>query len=189
MTLQGEYLGMQLLLGDEDPENKEFFEWCGRHELRLQRWKSNGLLSYPPGTGSPWDGTAEFEWSPVSGLGTVMSYSEVHHAIMPMFGDHLPYLLLRVELDEQRGQPTEHEAIRVLGNLVTPDGELAPPGAHPTGWDRNPRPGRLRRRRRRLRHPPMDRRRERRPTHPLALRRRPRSRPLTPLTPTPAPTS
>jgi len=56
-----------------------------------------------------------------------MSYSEVHHAIMPMFGDHLPYLLLRVELDEQRGQPTEHEAIRVLGNLVTPDGELAPP--------------------------------------------------------------
>jgi len=127
MTLQGEYLGMQLLLGDEDPENKEFFEWCGRHELRLQRWKSNGLLSYPPGTGSPWDGTAEFEWAPVSGLGTVMSYSEVHHAIMPMFGDHLPYLLLRVELDEQRGQPTEHEAIRVLGNLVTPDGELAPP--------------------------------------------------------------
>ncbi len=44
MALQGEYLGMQLLLGDEDPENKEFFVWCGRHELRLQRWNSNGLL-------------------------------------------------------------------------------------------------------------------------------------------------
>ncbi len=56
-----------------------------------------------------------------------MSYSEVHHAIMPTFRDELPYLLLRVELDAQRGQPSEHEAIRFLGNLVTPDGKLAPP--------------------------------------------------------------
>ena len=127
MALEGEYLGIQLFLGDEDPEIREFFEWCGRHELRLQRWKSNGLLSYPPGTASPWDGTPEFEWSPVEARGTVMSYSEVHHAILPMFREHLPYLLLRVELDQQRGQPTEHEAIRFLGNLVAPDGTLAPP--------------------------------------------------------------
>ena len=127
MALQGEYLGIQIVLGDEDPENRDFFGWCGRHELRLQRWQSNGLMSYPPGTASPWDGTPDFEWEAVSGRGTVMSYSEVHHAIMPMFAAHLPYLLLRVELDEQQGQPTEHEAIRMLGNLVTPEGELAPP--------------------------------------------------------------
>jgi len=127
MALQGEHLGIQLVLGDEDPENRDFFAWCGRHELRLQRWRSNGLMSYPPGTASPWDGTPEFEWVPIEGRGTVMSYSEVHHAIMPMFREHLPYLLLRVELDEQRGLPTEHEAIRFLGNLVTPEGAFAPP--------------------------------------------------------------
>ena len=34
---------------------------------------------------------------------------------------------LLVELDEQRGQPSEHEALRFTGNLVTPEGELAPP--------------------------------------------------------------
>jgi uncharacterized OB-fold protein len=126
MALEGEYLGMKLVLGDHDPENRDFFAWCGRHELRLQRWKSNGLMSYPPGTACPWDGTPEFEWEPIEGRGSVMSYSEVHHAIMPMFKEHLPYLLLRVELDTQRGQPTEHEAIRFLGNLVMPDGAFAP---------------------------------------------------------------
>ena len=49
------------------------------------------------------------------------------HLINPAFRDGMPYLVLLVELDVQRGQPTEHEAIRVVGNLVTADGELAPP--------------------------------------------------------------
>jgi hypothetical protein len=57
----------------------------------------------------------------------VYSYSEVRHAIQPAFRGHLPYLLLLVELDAQRGQPTPDEAIRLNGNLVTPDGTLAPP--------------------------------------------------------------
>jgi uncharacterized OB-fold protein len=127
MPLVGEYLGMQLYVDDADRENKAFFEWCGRHELRLQRWRSNGLLSYPPGTACPWDGTPEYDWAPVSGRGTVLSYCEVHHPILPAFRGRVPYQLLLVELDEQRGQPSEHEALRVLGNLVSADGELAPP--------------------------------------------------------------
>ncbi len=126
MALEGSWLGMGLRIDETDPQNLEFFEHCGRHELRLQRWKSNGMLSYPPGTGSPWDGTPEYTWDAVEGRGTVMSYSEVHHAILPAHREQLPYLLLLVELDEQRGQPTEHEALRVLGNLVTRDGQLAP---------------------------------------------------------------
>jgi hypothetical protein len=39
----------------------------------------------------------------------------------------VPYLVLLVELDTQRGEPTEHEALRVVGNLVDPDGRLAGP--------------------------------------------------------------
>jgi uncharacterized OB-fold protein len=127
MPLQGDYLGMQLFIGDDDAENQAFFGHCARGELRLQRWKSNGLLSYPPGTASPWDGTPEHDWDVVEGRGTVMSYFEVTHAILPAFRDHLPYLVLLVELDTQRGEPTEHEALRIFGNLVTPEGELAGP--------------------------------------------------------------
>ena len=127
MALEGKYLGMQLGIRDDDPENLAFFEWCGKHELRMQRWRSNGMLSYPPGTASPWDGTREHDWEPVEGRGTIVSYCEVHHAIHPAFRGKTPYLTLLVELDTQRAEPSEHEALRVVGNLVTAEGELAPP--------------------------------------------------------------
>ena len=55
------------------------------------------------------------------------SYTEVHHAIQPAFKVHTPYLVLLVDLDRQLGKPTEHEALRVVGNLAPPDGKLAPP--------------------------------------------------------------
>jgi hypothetical protein len=50
----------------------------------------------------------------------------VHHAIQRAFKAHTPYLVLLVDLDTQLGKPTEHDALRVIGNLATPDGKLAP---------------------------------------------------------------
>jgi uncharacterized OB-fold protein len=66
------------------------------------------------------------DWVPVEGKGTVHSYTEVHHAIQPAFKAHVPYLILLVELDAQSGKPTAPEGLRVIGNLTTPDGVLAP---------------------------------------------------------------
>lgn len=63
----------------------------------------------------------------MEGIGAVHSYTEVHHAIQPAFKSHTPYLILLVDLDTQKGQPSEHEALRVVGNLVTPNGRLASP--------------------------------------------------------------
>jgi uncharacterized OB-fold protein len=62
----------------------------------------------------------------VEGKGAVHSYTEVHHAIQPAFKAHTPYLILVVDLDTQKGKPSEHEALRVVGNLALPDGALAP---------------------------------------------------------------
>jgi hypothetical protein len=36
-------------------------------------------------------------------------------------------MVLLVELDTQKGAPSAYEAIRVVGNLTTPGGKLAPP--------------------------------------------------------------
>ena len=127
MPLNGEYLGMDLFIADNDTENLAYYEFCAARDFRLQRWKSNGLLSFPPGAANPWDGTPDFEWAPVEGSGTVMSYCEVHHAIMPSFRDQIPYQVLLVELDTQRAEPSEHEAIRIIGNLANEDGTLASP--------------------------------------------------------------
>jgi uncharacterized OB-fold protein len=127
MPVSGDYLGMPLRINDLDQENLAYFRYCSQGEFRLQRGRRSGLVRYPPTTACPWTGDRDYEWVPVEGRGEVHSYTEVHHAIQPAFRSHLPYMVLLVELDTQRGQPSEHEALRVVGNLVTSDGQLAPP--------------------------------------------------------------
>jgi uncharacterized protein len=113
MAIQAKYLDMPLDINDLDVENLAYFKHC--------------LLRYPPTTACPWCASPKSEWVPVEGRGAVHSYTEVHHAIQPAFKAHTPYLILLVDLDTQKGQPSEHEALRVVGNLATPDGTLAPP--------------------------------------------------------------
>ena len=125
--LQGEYLGMNLTVLDVDKENHTFFEYCAKGDFRLQKGKDSGLLRYPPTTACPWTGDREYEWVSVEGKGSVHSYAEVHHGIQPAFRARTPYLILLVDLDTQKGKPSEDESLRVAGNLVTEDGELAPP--------------------------------------------------------------
>ena len=127
MTTTGQYLGMTLSIAELDGENTTYFRYCAKGELRLQRCKACALVRYPPGPACPWCTGNAFDWVPTSGRGTVYSYTEVRHAVQPAFRAHVPYLALLVELDEQRGQPTEHEAIRMIGNLAMSDGTLAPP--------------------------------------------------------------
>lgn len=123
----GEYLGMPLSISDVDKENAAYFDYCAKGEFRLQRSGVSGLVRYPPTTACPWSRDRDYEWVPVEGRGAVHTYTEVHHAIQPAFRGHTPYLILLVDLDTQLGEPSEHEALRVAGNLVTADGELAPP--------------------------------------------------------------
>ncbi len=127
MTIEADYLGMQLRIEDVDRENREYFGFCSKGEFRLQRSPA-GLLRYPPMTACPWSGSREYEWVAVEGRGTVHSYTEVHHAIQSSFRDKVPYLVLLVDLDTQKGEPTEHEALRVVGNLVTAEGEYESAG-------------------------------------------------------------
>src|SRR5262245_53686899 len=113
-----EYLGMAIQIVDADEPNREFFAHCARHDFHLQRCLECDLLHYPPSAGCPWCGSTRSEWSPVEGRGVVHSYEEVTHAVQPGFVPYIPYLVLLVELDTQRGVPSEHEALRIIGNLV-----------------------------------------------------------------------
>ena len=125
MAIQATYLGMPLDINDLDVENLAYFRHCAAHDFHLQRCSACGLLRYPPTTGCPWCASPKSEWMAVEGRGGVHSYTEVHHAIQPAFKSHTPYLVLLVDLDTQKGKPSEHEALRVVGNLATPDGQLA----------------------------------------------------------------
>jgi uncharacterized protein len=127
LSVAGDYLGMALRIDAWDQENLAYFRHCAAHEFHLQRCAACGLLRYPPTTGCPWCGEAAVAWTPVEGKGAVYTYAEVHHAIQPAFKNHLPYLVLIVALDTQKGVPTEHDGLRIAGNLVTADAALAPP--------------------------------------------------------------
>lgn len=127
MAIKADYLGMPLSLDDLDAENLAYFKHCAAHDFHLQQCEACNLLRYPPTTACPWCMSPKARWVPVEAKGAVHSYSEVHHAIQPAFKAHTPYLILLVDLDTQKGKPSEDEALRVVGNLVTADGKLAPP--------------------------------------------------------------
>jgi uncharacterized OB-fold protein len=127
MAIRGDYLNMALSIDDLDGENVEYFRHCAEHKFHLQQCDDCKLLRYPPTTACPWCSGLSSHWTPVEGKGEVHSYEEVHHGIQPAFQARVPYMVLLVDLDTQKGKPTEHEALRVVGNLTTPDGTLAPP--------------------------------------------------------------
>jgi uncharacterized OB-fold protein len=127
MAINAEYLGMKLDVSDLDGENLAYFRYCAAHDFHLQACAECGLLRYPPTTACPWCMTLESTWRKVEGRGAVHSYSEVHHAIQPAFKPFVPYLILLVDLDTQKGRPSPHEALRVVGNLTDASGTLAPP--------------------------------------------------------------
>ena len=126
MSIQGNYLGMSLSIDDLDHENVVYFKYCSAHDFHLQKCDDCRLLRYPPTTGCPWCASPNATWTAVQGKGEVHSYEEVHHAIQPAFKSHTPYMVLLVDLDTQKGRPSEHEALRIVGNLTTPNGALAP---------------------------------------------------------------
>jgi uncharacterized protein len=127
MPIHAQYLGMSLGLDDLEAENLAYFKYCKEHDFHLQACTDCTLLRYPPTTACPWCMGRKAKWVPVEGKGAVHSYTEVHHAIQPAFKGHTPYMVLLVDLDRQLGMPSEHEALRVVGNLTTTDGKFAPP--------------------------------------------------------------
>jgi uncharacterized OB-fold protein len=127
MAIKADYLGMPLSLDDLDGENLAYFRHCAEHKFHLQQCGECDLVRYPPAPACPWCMSPKSQWVPVEGKGAVHSYTEVHHAIQPAFKNHTPYLVLLVDLDTQKGKPSADEALRVVGNLATADGRLAPP--------------------------------------------------------------
>jgi len=119
-----QHRGLTLLVPDNDSEWMEYFAHARAHRLMVRKCGACGLMRYPPTHACPWCTELAWSWQEVSGRGTIHSYEIVVHAIQPGFRDVTPYPVVLVELDEQRGVPTPDEALRVIANLVKPDGTM-----------------------------------------------------------------
>lgn len=103
-----------------DQMSAPFWKAASDHVLTVARCSRCGAYALPPDVACPHCRTTDpaFVFSPVSGIGTVRSWTVMRQSFLPGFDDDLPFVLVDVELVEQPG-------LRMIGRLV--DGPEALP--------------------------------------------------------------
>ena len=89
------------------PPVRPFWDGAAAGELRLPRCPSCGRIHwYPEGPcrrcGEPAGAEAPLRWEPVSGRGTLFSWSVVTQVFLPQFRDLVPFVPALVAVDEDR---------------------------------------------------------------------------------------
>jgi uncharacterized OB-fold protein len=99
-----------------EPDDVTAFYWEGAAAgtLLVNRCADCGYFSHPPDVSCQRCASTALEPTPVSGLGTVYSFTIVRQAFDPAFLPEVPYLVALVELDEQPG-------LLLLANVVDVD--------------------------------------------------------------------
>ncbi|MBV9119921.1 MAG: Zn-ribbon domain-containing OB-fold protein, partial [Chloroflexi bacterium] len=99
-----------------DRDTAPFWEGCASHELRAQRCTACGRFRWPPRQFCPACYSDSHEWTLLSGRGTLVSYSIVHHA-PPAFRADAPYVVALVALEDTDGK------VLMFGRLtgISPD--------------------------------------------------------------------
>ena len=77
-----------------------YWEAARRGELVVQRCERCAERPFPPRANCPSCGATSLSWSPVSGRGTVHSYTVAYRAPHPVFAAQLPLIVAIVELEE-----------------------------------------------------------------------------------------
>jgi len=89
----------------EEPIARPFWEFCRRHELRIQRSRSSGKFVFPPRPHYAGD----FDWVRVSGCARILTFVIARPPFLPAFAAKLPFAIAVVELEE---------GPRLVGNVL-----------------------------------------------------------------------
>jgi hypothetical protein len=95
-------------------ESNGWWEAAAHHRLVVQRCADCGQTRHPPGPICPRCRSTEAVWSELPGTGTVFTYTVVRQAFIPSLADHIPYVVVAVELDGADGA-------RFVSNLIDID--------------------------------------------------------------------
>lgn len=82
------------------PDTQPFWDYCKKHELRMQKCVQCGHIRYPPGIVCPKCHSMEAEWVKLSGKGKVFSFVVFHYVYNKAFSDDVPYVAASIELEE-----------------------------------------------------------------------------------------
>jgi uncharacterized OB-fold protein len=96
-----------------DETSAPFWSAAAEHLLTVARCARCSRFTLPPDVVCPHchSSDPDFEFTPVSGRGTVRSWTIVRQALLPGFDDDLPFVLVDVELAEQ-------DDLRLIGRLL-----------------------------------------------------------------------
>ena len=81
-------------------ESRPFWEACKRHELVLQHCQDCGAYVYYPRALCTACHSDRLAWEPVSGRGTIYSYTVCHRPAGPAFQGDVPYVVALIDLAE-----------------------------------------------------------------------------------------
>jgi hypothetical protein len=84
-----------------DELTRPFWEAAKQHQLVVQRCRECGYFNHPPRTVCDACQSQQLTFTPVSGKGTIYTFSVMHQQNIAGFEEQTPYLNLLVELDEQ----------------------------------------------------------------------------------------
>ena len=83
-----------------DYDAEEFWAGCNRGELLMQRCAACKKFRWLPRPMCPSCNSLEREWTKVSGMGKVYSWTIITHPVHPAAVSRVPYNVAQVQLDE-----------------------------------------------------------------------------------------
>lgn len=106
-----------------DEASAPYWEAAARHVLALPRCSGCRAWSLPPDVTCPRCHRTDPAWAyePVTGRGTVRSWTVVRRSFVPGFDGDVPFVLVDVELDDQAD-------LRMIGRLLGGPGALGGDG-------------------------------------------------------------
>jgi uncharacterized protein len=81
-------------------ETRPYWDFCKKHELRMQRCLDCGHIRFPVSPVCPGCNSMKSEWTKLSGKGTVYSFTIYRVPYHPAFKDFIPYVVAIIRLAE-----------------------------------------------------------------------------------------
>ena len=103
---------------------RPFWQAAAQHQLMIQCCQKCGHFNHPPQSVCDACLSQRLEFTPVSGRGTIYSYTVMHQPNVAGFEKEIPYINILVELDEQSRlfmvsylSMSEHDKVRIGGRV------------------------------------------------------------------------
>ena len=84
-----------------DDLSQPFWEAAKQQRLVVQRCRECGYFNHPPRPACDACQSQQLQFEPVSGQGTIYSFTVMHQPNIAGFEDQIPYINILVELEEQ----------------------------------------------------------------------------------------